>query len=394
MQEVCKDTVKAAPRPRQSSQPVAQLPVSVIKQPSPPHEKASNEEDDNWDQDFEDDIPANKIAALDRDSSEKYDSFGTDDNSRTLRPVRQPAARKVSSETKPMQAIEEDYSDIVVDDKHFKGRVASLRSANSGSKRILHPRDLSNTGSVHSLNAMSGEKTIRVPLPSSSSMPNFAAARQSSPAPSRPHSPFGKVSPPATSALSRSALPSLPSSASISSIDKYSEVNEDTEDFSDLIGKDPAGHTSSRHKLHIVFWHLRASSSTDVSFPPALKLSGKLSGRSWLGDDDSDEDDPFAEEDFSAADDGDAEIMARDKLARISTFTQKLIEALGAEDTGDFTLNELCVQLVCPESPAWSRLTLCRLAILMKRKKRRRCLSGSMACLLSSKHFRLADLER
>lgn len=82
------------------------------------------------------------------------------------------------------------------------------------------------------------------------------------------------------------------------------------------------------------------------TFTPALKLSGKLSGRSWLGDEDSDEEDPFAEDDFSAADDGDTEIMARDKLARISTFTQKLIEALGSEETGDFMLKELCVQLV------------------------------------------------
>lgn len=265
VQEVSKDTVKPTPRPRQTSLSVPELPVSVTKQPTTATvEKPATEEDDNWDQDFEDDIPATKIAALDRDNSEKYDSFGTDDNSKTLRPARA-TTRKVSNETKPMQAIEEDYSDMVLDDKHFKGRVASLRSANSGSKRILHPRDLSNTGSVHSLNGLSGEKTIRASLPTSSSMPNFAAAKQSSPAPSRPLSPFGKVSPPATSALSRSAMPSLPSSASISSIDKYSEVNEDTEDFSDLIGKDPAGQTSSKHWSHQVYQHLRDSLGLQMS---------------------------------------------------------------------------------------------------------------------------------
>lgn len=236
------------------------MPASVTKAPIS-DKQDSETEGDNWDEDFVDDIPATRIAALDQ-ATEQYDSFGTDDNSRTLKPPPRLTARKVSSETKPMQAIEEDFSDIIVDEKAFKGRVASLRTANTSSRKILHPRDLSNDSSTFgsgTVRALGSEKTIRPSIPSSMSMPSLREVDQkpspsfaASASTSRATSPFAKPSPLASQTHLR---PSLPTSSSISSIDKYSEANEDTEDFSDLIGKDTNGQSSSKSELLVNFLH-------------------------------------------------------------------------------------------------------------------------------------------
>ena len=93
--------------------------------------KASDEEDDNWDEDFEEGISVSKIAALDKDVENTGDtiatrSSGSDDNLGTIKPTR--AVPKVAMNGKGMEAIPEDYSDLIADDnKMFHGRIASLR---------------------------------------------------------------------------------------------------------------------------------------------------------------------------------------------------------------------------------------------------------------------------
>lgn len=80
---------------------------------------------------------------------------------------------------------------------------------------------------------------------------------------------------------------------------------------------------------------------------PTLQLTTRLSNRSWLGDADADEDDPFAEIDEEEfGDEADLEAnVARDKHARMCSHIVELVEAL-KPSAPEEELNEACEQLV------------------------------------------------
>lgn len=207
----------AQPAPTPSKPDPAVLPISLIR-PEPSSPIREEREDDNWDSDFEEGISISKIAALDReanDSSSPEDEF-QDANNDTIRPsnVSSPAIRPA-----PMSAIVEDYSDLVGEDagSRFEGSVARLKGYNSKQKRILHPKDISD-----SFAASSPSSTVNVlssrfvshpdPLPVASASKNSTSLPQ---------------------AGQHIRKPTLPT-GSRGSIDQYSEV--DSEDYSDVFG--------------------------------------------------------------------------------------------------------------------------------------------------------------
>ncbi|KAL1998867.1 hypothetical protein VTN02DRAFT_5456 [Thermoascus thermophilus] len=103
-------------------------------------------------------------------------------------------------------------------------------------------------------------------------------------------------------------------------IQKFAE-DENDEDFSDILGADEGA--------------LEKPDSDDGSDRSTLMLNSKLSGNSWLGDQD-DEDDPFAqlEEGF---DEMDLEAnIARDKYARLRNQVEGLVSSLKTSQDDDF----------------------------------------------------------
>ena len=87
------------------------------------------------------------------------------------------------------------------------------------------------------------------------------------------------------------------------------------------------------------------------SATPTLQLTTRLSNRSWLGDDE-DDDDPFAEIDGELADQADLESnLARDKHARNAAEVTKLVDALQDASIGEEELIETCYQLVSVARP-------------------------------------------
>ncbi|BGP47541.1 Protein kinase of the Mitotic Exit Network [Rhodotorula kratochvilovae] len=132
-----------------------------------------------------------------------------------------------------------------------------------------------------------------------------------------------------------------------SAIEKYTEEDED--DYSDVFG-----------------------GRSEIQSEESLKLNTRLSGRSWLGDEDSDEEDPFALVDSSLAlglsdpdDDADAAgafeytpaDLERDQLARQCALVGELVDVVGslsARREGDAAdVREAALQLttLLEESP-------------------------------------------
>ena len=113
-------------------------------------------------------------------------------------------------------------------------------------------------------------------------------------------------------------------------IQRYAEDDHD-EDYSDIFGKVSAA--------------LDKPESEKGSDEGALMLTSKLSHNSWLGDDEDDDDDPFAqlEEGF---DEMDLEAnVARDKYARLCTQVEGLVGSLKVSQA-DGTLADLSEQLL------------------------------------------------
>ncbi|KAI9889901.1 MAG: hypothetical protein M1814_004623, partial [Vezdaea aestivalis] len=120
-------------------------------------------------------------------------------------------------------------------------------------------------------------------------------------------------------------------------IQRYAE-NEDDDDYSDVFSKLRGDDDEAE--------------SESESEPGTLMLNSKLSNNSWLGDDEDDEDDPFAqlEEGF---DEMDLEAnIARDKNARLGMQVEALVGSLKTTQTDD-VLADLSEQLldVLIESP-------------------------------------------
>ncbi|TVY13708.1 Cytokinesis protein sepH [Lachnellula arida] len=287
----------------------------------------TNDESDNWDNNFEGDLMTIKGPH----KNIEPDSFDLE----TIRPYRvkptvitqdlKPAptpknhSRKTSSSAPPRpkspvksqaetkfvlparpaalyreQSLE-DYSDIFVDNDNVFDRRLDIVKDDALSPKLFHPSDLTS-------------------LPRSAQPPiingNGSMRRKTAP---------------------RREDPSMRRTRSSVEIQRYAE-DEDDEDFSDIFGKDDA----------IVEKDESDRGSEDGV--GALMLHSKLSNNSWLGDED-DEDDPFAslEQGF---DEMDLQAnIARDKHARLCTLVEGLVSSLKVTEDPE-TLADLSEQLL------------------------------------------------
>lgn len=329
----------------------ANLPVAVMTTTPPARKLAEvgveSPQGDNWDDDFEGGISSSKIAALDDshtgsssegepDDGDDDDvrrppgSMGRDDNSATIKPL---GATKVPSPDRSklaagLGAIVEDYSDLVGDDQRdpFEGKVASLKVLNQHQK-ILHPSDISS----HSNNDPSHSLKARFALSGRPSSPaHLDQSRASSPAPSLSRSMSHGIALSKTNSLS-SQGPNSP--LADEHLNRFTE--QGGEDYSDLFGKAPGGGDG------------REGPSASME---TLKLQTRLSNmssKSWLGDEDSDEVDPFAEvdeEEMSEEPTLEAN-LARDRLARLGNLVTEIVDQM-TPDIDEFALKDGCMQLI------------------------------------------------
>ena len=332
--------------------------------------------DDNWDDDFEDNITTTKIAAaLERSSSSEgteaaaagkdaagkigtaavcrlasHSTAGHSSSSRsptrlvgseaefdqrTIRPVAGPFLRSVASSSQVRNSPDltadsssppssrsfddetgDDYSDLVGDGQEdvLNKRIRDLQMKNSVGKRLFHPNDLVRLASPAAGDKVSASAHGDL-SPASPSKPSdrrtkaSSDAMRSSLAASTARPPSDPVSPQTTLRLEKEGK----WKQMRRTLGKYSE-DHSTEDYSDLFGKADEGSNSK---------------DDSVGSGNTLQLTARLSNRSWLRDDDADEDDPFAEidEGFNAEADLEANV-ARDQHARMCAFVTELVESL------------------------------------------------------------------
>ncbi|CAH7667955.1 hypothetical protein PPACK8108_LOCUS2400 [Phakopsora pachyrhizi] len=333
------------------------FPVAVMAT-TPPAQKLAevgveSPQGDNWDDDFEGTISTSKIAALDseahgnsnssegeNDDYDDDDDFGMqtrklsnkDDDTATIKPVglvkksaKPTQQSKTALELKP---VVEDYSDLVGEDQRdpFEGKVASLKVLNQRQK-ILHPKDISVPGSAMELSDSMKSRVSR-------------ASRSTNPGESSDDCPTPTPPPLVRSASSSGLIRSQSTNLSYYSPladDRFDRFTEhEGEDYSDLFGKSQPtndGHDDNQSE------HMET-----------LKLQTKLSNmssKSWLGDEDSDEVDPFAEvEEEDLTEEATlAANIARDRLARLSTLVTEIVDQM-TPDIDELSLRDGCMQLI------------------------------------------------
>ncbi|GAA5906712.1 hypothetical protein JCM6882_003280 [Rhodosporidiobolus microsporus] len=300
------------------------LPLAIIQpEAAPMHPVAEMQEkeesgEDNWDSDFEEGITMSKIAALDRESStdpssasedERADEDKDDDesNSITIKPLRQLAglskggtAGRLAKST--LTPVVEDYSDLVGEEEAdpFQRGVKNFQEKSSSGKQLLRPDNAAPPSTAHSSRTSSISR--------------------------------------ASTSTNASSLGKQSGSGTLSSIDRYSEDAGDEDDYSDVFGR---------------------TLSEGVTQPrlEELRLNTRLSSKSWLGDEDSDEEDPFALVDADDAEaaatgayDAEADLeanLARDKLAQQCALVSALIETVATAEQldGEWEVREAALQL-------------------------------------------------
>ncbi|GJJ15641.1 hypothetical protein Clacol_009919 [Clathrus columnatus] len=278
------------------------------------------EQTDNWDDDFEDGISLSKLQALDKPEPEKLD-----DNAQTIRPTRSPSSSGNVSLIRPPSAhiapILEDYSDI---GEELEEKVADFKMKNSFKRGLFHPNDL---------------KTIGLgPIESSP----FSMSPLEIPKNNR------KASPPTMHTMSHSRASSLSGSigrsdarralSGSSDLERYTEAED--EDYEDVFAK-PNGSGKE------IGFTQRVDNDVLLVLeqPETLQLTTRLSNKSWLGDEMSDEEDPFAEIDEGFAEDDLETNLVRDKHARLCATVNRLVEEL-VPSSPDYALRDACDQLL------------------------------------------------
>ncbi|KAK2625313.1 hypothetical protein QTJ16_005682 [Diplocarpon rosae] len=286
----------------------------------------TNDENDNWDNNFEGDLLTikgpRKIVEPDSHELETIrpyrikPSVVTQDIRPT--PAAKPPSRKTSRSEPPrlkspvktqaerkfalpersagmfQEQSLEDYSDLFMDNDNLFDRRLSIIKDDALSPKLFHPSDLT-----------SMPRSAQSPVASNGSMRRHPAPREKEQAMRR----------------TRSSV----------AIQRFAE-DEDDEDFSDIFGKDD----------DIVEKDESDRGSEDGV--GALMLHSKLSNSSWLGDED-DEDDPFAslEQGF---DEMDLQAnIARDKHARLCTLVEGLVSSLKVTEEHD-TIADVSEQLL------------------------------------------------
>lgn len=213
--------------------------------------------------------------------SSKLERFFDEDNQKTIRPfkpkIKKPLAERKETTKSPKSmrtrpSIVEDYSDILGDHEDL-AKITFKRASKENSQfpEIYHPSDLKALGAT-------------LPYPSTQEPP--------------PPSPLNR-------SMSARNLGNLEKQRAERPKRQPSEVHMTTykepevEDYGDLFG------------------NITPDEAADLNSEGSLKLNTKLSGNSWLGDEHSDEDDPFADID-EGYDETDLETnLARDKYARL-----------------------------------------------------------------------------
>ncbi|KAF8208416.1 hypothetical protein K438DRAFT_1812186 [Mycena galopus ATCC 62051] len=342
---------KAAPKQPHLTEKIQIPPLSFSLQPP-------EEQTDNWDDDFEEGISLTKLQALEKPAADA-DATGSsaEENSKTIRPNKSPAAKPPIPLAKPppdeMDDIVEDYSDLVggEDEGILESKVADFKMKNSFRQGLFHPDDIKTFGlgrsppaplSAPSLSGLfnrstSNPKPTRPPL--SPLVTVSPVAGPTSAANPRANTNSGSISPvPPSMRLSHSRSSSFAGTSvgiggsvgraearrMLNEVEFGKYAEEDDEDYEDVFGK-PNGMTLEQ--------------------PPALQLTTRLSNRSWLGDDNSDEEDPFAEIDEGFAEDDLEANLQRDKYARLCNMVNGLIDQL-TPSAPDFQLRDACDQLL------------------------------------------------
>ena len=217
---------------------------------------------------------------------------------------------RTNNQLKPTQKYREDpvedYSDLIIaDDIVFDSKLLS-----SARKEQVHPRLFRPSDLIHS-------PLSTQPTPSSAG-------------PLR----HGPPVTPSTSAMRRTR--------SSVEIQRYAEDEHD-EDFSDIFGHDD---DDNPHESAAEANRPRSSEKGGSEASGTLMLNSKLSTNSWLGSEDDDEDDPFAqlEDDFADAMDLEANV-ARDRYARLCTQVAQLVGSLKVSQADD-TLADIAAELL------------------------------------------------
>ncbi|KAF8583337.1 kinase-like protein [Ramaria rubella] len=281
-------------------------PYGLVEKIQPLALASPEEQTDNWDDDFEEGISLSKLQALEK--TEVHERL--EENAQTIRPNRSPASSANTSLVKApspdINPIVEDYSDIGGDGE-LEEKVANFKMKNSIRKGLFHPNDIKTIG----LEKIEPSPATAPLLPDHS--------RNTRPGPS----PFGASSHSRASSVSGSFGRSEANRASSSSdFGRYTEGED--EDYEDVFAK-PNG--------------------TIAEQPGTLQLTTRLSNKSWLGDELSDEEDPFAEIDEGFDEDDLEANLVRDKYARLCTTVNRLIDEL-VPNAPDFALREACDQLL------------------------------------------------
>ncbi|KAH9024811.1 kinase-like protein [Lactarius pseudohatsudake] len=319
----------APPAAAKNAAPLALPLPAVLRQPE--------EQTDNWDDDFEEGISFSKLQALEKSTAEEERQPEHDDNAQTIRPTNRsprsaPAGVVSKSPPREMGRIVEDYSDVgIEEDDEWQEKFADFKMKTSVRRGLFHPDDIKTVGLAP---PSPGPKTAPLPDIGMGRAPR-GHSRQLSPVlpSSASASPF--AAPPSLAVRSHSRSPSLAGSSggsfgksdarrmASSEFDKYAE--DDDEDYDDVFGK-PNG-SSLEHPVQ------------------TLQLNTRLSNKSWLGDEDTDEEDPFAEIDEGFAEDDLEANLQRDKYARLTTAVNQLIDEL-TPSAPDFQLRDACDQLL------------------------------------------------
>ncbi|KAH8987236.1 hypothetical protein EDB86DRAFT_3065770 [Lactarius hatsudake] len=283
--------------------PAAAKNAAPLALPLPAVLRHPEEQTDNWDDDFEEGISFSKLQ-VDREEERQPEH---DDNAQTIRPTNRsprsaPAGVVSKSPPREMGRIVEDYSDVgIEEDDEWQEKFADFKMKTSVRRGLFHPDDIKTPRAalVGIGVAVCGAPSLAVR--SHSRSPSLAGSSGGS---------FGK------SDARRMAS---------SEFDKYAE--DDDEDYDDVFGK-PNG---------------SCAAGTSVQ---TLQLNTRLSNKSWLGDEDTDEEDPFAEVDrrgFCGGRPGGE--LQRDKYARLTTAVNQLIDEL-TPSAPDFQLRDACDQLL------------------------------------------------
>ncbi|THH10479.1 hypothetical protein EW145_g1305 [Phellinidium pouzarii] len=292
--------------------------IEKSREPLPVVLQEPEEQTDNWDDDFEEGISLTKLHGLEKTLLDDEKTDG-DDNAQTIRPHRSPSiSGKAVSSAPPsadMLPIVEDYSDFAVEEDVFQGKVADFKLKNGTRRGLFHPKDIKSIGLD-----MSSPAPRTAPLLGST--PNSMRLNVS-PISRIPSSSHSKSHSRASSFAGSMGRAEAARAVQNQEFDKYAE--EPDENYEDVFGQ--------------------PNSNAFEQVAQSLKLNTRLSDRSWLGDDDLDEEDPFAEIDEGFSEDDLEANLQRDKHARLCSLINQMIDEL-TPSAPDFQLRDACDQLI------------------------------------------------